>query len=86
MKQSNPALDKAVYQLLLQSPCSEFELIKALQLPPYEILDKQALQQDITMFQAHFVVYNALYRLRNEGLDKREFILDIIPTRIEMLA
>lgn len=80
-EQKTAKLDKAI-QTLLSEPRSEFELLTALQKAPYELFPKSAFDDTQLLFQVHFTLYNALYRLQNKGLANKQFYLDILPTRI----
>lgn len=57
-------LDRALMELLTKQDYSEFELIRALQKPPYSVFPKDALIEPLSMFQTHFVLFNALYRIK----------------------
>lgn len=81
----NPALDIAILELLEEKTPSEFELIKALQSPPYELFNEHIFENDLSLFQTHFIVYNALFRLRDIGLEHKIFDLDILATKISKL-
>lgn len=63
---------------------SEFELIKVLQSEPYCIFDKDALRDELRMFQCHFILFNALYRLRDQWFDEQIGYIDIVVTRIQI--
>lgn len=78
----NPALDIAILELLEQANPSEFELIKALQAEPYQIFNQHIFDNDLSLFQTHFIVYNALYRLRDLGLEHKIYNIDILATKI----
>lgn len=77
-------LDIALKQILEQESLSEFELIQRLQTEPYSIFNDEVLKDDLSLFQTHFVLQNALYRLRDRGIETRTFDLDILPTKIQM--
>lgn len=47
---------------------SEYELIRRLQHPPHTVFDKDALRDPLQLFQTHFIVFNALYRLQSKWL------------------
>lgn len=63
---------------------SEFALITRLQSAPYRVFDRDALADNLTMFQCHFVLFNALYQLRDQWFDERGLLLDIHTTSIEI--
>lgn len=81
----NPALDQAIHSLLSQGSKSEFELIKQLQQPPYEIFSAGVFADELSLFQTHFILHNALYRLRDKGLNEQSYDIDILPTKITIL-
>ncbi|MEP1444514.1 MAG: DNA-J related domain-containing protein [Paraglaciecola sp.] len=56
---------------------SEYELFQYLQSPPYELFSKNALQQPLSLFQSHFIVFNALYQLQGTWLREKTGILQI---------
>jgi hypothetical protein len=63
----------ALRQCLAQKPdgYSEFELIQTLSAPPYQILDATQLRETHSLFQLHFILFHALYHLRDSyHLDK----------------
>jgi hypothetical protein len=63
---------------------SEYELIKALQEPPYALFNKGALSDSLVMFQTHFVLFHCLYQLRNTWRAERVGELEIGPTLIKL--
>lgn len=77
-------LDTAI-ETLLAEPLSEFQLLKALQEAPYHLLPKSAFDDNTLLFQVHFTLYNALYRMQHQGIKTKSFYLDILPTKIEKL-
>lgn len=81
-------LQEAIGDIVLGqvAPLSEFELIRALQQPPYELLNKQALQGSLNLFQTHFLVFHCLYRLRNEWQQTGLGLLRIEPLAIQLLS
>ena len=65
---------------------SEYSLISALQGPPYGLFDKQALRDPLIMFQTHFVVFHALYQVRDRWRENGVGELDIHTLRIVLNA
>lgn len=59
----------------------ELELIKALQQPPYQLFAENSLQTELSLFQTHFLVYHALYKLREQWLQDELAIIDIALSR-----
>lgn len=78
------ALDHAIETELLAASDSlnEHQLIVALQAKPYELLEANALTDTLRLFQTHFIVFNALYRLRNRWRQAQLFELDIHTLKI----
>lgn len=56
---------------------SEFELFGQLKSPPYEVFSTDVLSDPLTLFQSHFIVFNALYQLRDVWLKNRTGLLHI---------
>lgn len=63
----------------------EFDLLKILQRPPYDLFDKDALSDPLLMFQTHFVLFNALYLLRDLWLREQFLCLEMVLTHIRIL-
>lgn len=61
---------------------SEFQLLKILQNEPYNVFDKQALEDNLVMFQTHFVLFNALYTLQDKWISAHKGHLTIFTTKI----
>lgn len=72
-------LDSALETELLSEtePMREHELIQRLQGAPYELFDEQALSGSLQLFQTHFILFNALYRLREKWRQEKLFELSI---------
>lgn len=72
-------LQDILRNILLEHPegVSEYELLSILQKAPYEIFNKEALQQPLVLFQTHFIVFNALYHIRDYWLTEQVGILKI---------
>lgn len=79
-------LQQALSDILLGqvAPLSEFELIRKLQAPPFELLREDALQGTLSLFQTHFLVFHGLYRLRQQWRAEGFADLRIEPLAIEM--
>lgn len=76
-------LDNAILTILEQGPISEYQLIKTLQQPPFDIFSNADFNDPLVLFQTHFVTYNALYKLQQQGWQQQLFHLDLIATNIE---
>lgn len=72
------------FQIQFTQGISEYELIKALQDPPYALFNKDALRDSLVMFQTHFVLFHCLYQLRNTWRTQRVGELEIGPTLIKL--
>ena len=75
-------LDAALLHLVGSEPQSEFDLIKKLQGSPWALFASDCLTSELALFRTHFVLFNALYRMRNEGRSHGLFELEIGATRI----
>lgn len=64
---------------------SEFELLKRLRDPPYSMFAKAELNDTLTMFRCHFIVFNALYLLRDRWIDEQVGELDIFTVKIQLM-
>lgn len=62
---------------------TEHELIEALQAPPYEFFDKEALRDPLTLFQTHFVLFHCLYKLRERWRGQKKYELFIHTLNIQ---
>jgi len=83
-------LDAALLHIIDSEPQTEFDLIKRLQEAPWCVFKADCLAKDIELFQTHFVLFNALYRLRTEARQNLWFDIEIhttgirtVPTAIE---
>lgn len=61
---------------------SEFDLIALLKRPPYSLFDEDALSDPLMLFQTHFLVFHALYKLQIKWRESGEGRLDIHTTKI----
>ena len=77
----------ALAEILTHHPqgIGEFDLLRILQQAPYDLFDKDALNDPLLMFQAHFVLFNALYLLRDKWLFEKHVCLEIVLTQIRIL-
>lgn len=82
----NSELDKAILAILEQGSLSEFELIKLLQQHPYNLFKTNVFSDELSLFQTHFVIHNALYRLRDHGLASGNYDIDTLTTQIKLLT
>ncbi len=71
--------------ILEQGSLSEFELIKTLQNPPYSLFKQDLFADELSLFQTHFVIHNALYRLRDIGLAQGTFDIDTLTTQLSLI-
>ena len=61
---------------------SEFELFNQLKSPPYELFSSDALRDPLSLFQSHFILFNALYQLQDTWLRDKIGLLEIHYSRI----
>lgn len=71
--------------LAQKGPLKEFELIQLLQEPPYSVIDKTALRSELSLFRTHFLVFHALYRLRDQWREEGLFDVHIDALHIQLL-
>jgi len=64
---------------------TEYALISQLKSPPYQLFNDNALRDSLALFNTHFVLFHALYLLRNLWRDALVGELDIHTTRIVLL-
>lgn len=62
---------------------TEFELITCLKSPPFELFDKNALQDNLSLFQHHFVLFHCLYQLQVLWLNEEAGYLKISALEIQ---
>lgn len=77
---------EAVGDVLLaqRGALKEFELIQLLQAPPYSVIDKKALRSELSLFRTHFLLFHALYRLRDQWREEGLFDLHIDALHIQL--
>lgn len=68
-----------------QGGISEYALLKKLQAPPWQLLNDADLQQSLSLFQCHFLLFHALYLLRDDWRVRQVGELDIHTTAIKLL-
>ncbi|CAD5255454.1 Molecular chaperone DnaJ [Alteromonas sp. 38] len=64
---------------------TEYALISQLKSPPYQLFNDNALRDSLALFNTHFILFHALYLLRNLWRDALVGELDIHTTRIVLL-
>lgn len=81
------AIQHAIETVLLthKGQLKEFDLIKRLQSPPFEILSEKAMQGELKLFQTHFLVFHYLYKIREQWRQEKTFDLhiDALAIRVE---
>lgn len=82
----NLALDQALLEIINKGPISEFEIVTKFKSAPYHFFNDQVMVDSLTLFQTHFVIFNALYRLRDIGLEHNQYDIDIISSRISYIS
>lgn len=77
-------LEAALYQILRTSPAglSEHALLKKLQAPEWAVLDEVDFRDPAKLYPVHFLLFHALYCLRDSLLDKRGETMSISPFKI----
>ena len=63
---------------------SEFSLITHLKQPPHSLFDDKALRDPLLLFKTHFVLFHALYRLREKWQADNTGYLDIHALNIQL--
>ena len=77
-------LSQDIHQYLQSHPLTkELDIIRHLQ--KINRLPMDVLRSDLSMFRAHFLVFNGLYRLRKQGHDKQTFHLEISALSIQLM-
>lgn len=74
----------ATFRPKFEKGIGEYELICILKKPPYSVFDKDVLNDSLTMFQAHFILFHCLYRLREKWHDQKIGELDIRVTCVSL--
>jgi hypothetical protein len=79
-------LDQQLLQLLRESPagCSEYALIQMLKARHSTHIPHLPLTDKLVLFRSHFLVFNALYRLRDELWGQAAAHLAISPLHIQL--
>jgi DnaJ-domain-containing protein 1 len=72
-------LQPILHEILLthNDGMSEYALFNRLKLPPYELFTTEALRDPLSLFQSHFILFNALYQLRDTWLRNKTGLLEI---------
>lgn len=71
---------------LFRHGVSEYQLISKLKNPPYSVFDDEALRDPLVLFKTHFVLFHALYCLRNQWRMSGIGELDIHALNIQLSA
>ena len=56
---------------------TEYALIELLKKPPYQLFDEDALRDPLMLFKMHFILFHALYQLRQYWIEQNEGVLKI---------
>lgn len=82
------ALQLRLQEILQAHPkgLSEYELIGMLQSGAQPLFDQDIFHDSVNLFRAHFLLFHALYRLREQLLSEQRASLQIDPLRIRWLA
>jgi len=85
----NPSLDLAgqLLELLRQAPegCSEYLLIQQLKARHSTHIKRLPLTDPLMLFRTHFLIFNALYRLRDRLWQEQNAHLQIGPLNVQLL-
>jgi hypothetical protein len=83
----NSRLIAALSHILPQHPhgIGEYDLLKVMQQPPYQLFSDAGLADPLVLFQTHFILFNALYVLKDKWLQEQRANLDILVTHIRYL-
>ncbi|MGV8844737.1 MAG: DNA-J related domain-containing protein [Pseudomonas sp.] len=85
----NPSLDLAeqLLELLCQAPegCSEYLLIQQLKARHSTHITHLPLTDPLVLFRTHFLIFNALYRLRDRLWQEQDAHLLINPLSVQLL-
>jgi hypothetical protein len=77
------ALEKILPQHTLG--ISEYNLLRILQQKPYQLFSSEGLSDPLLLFQTHFMLFNALYQLRDRWQKEQKANVDILVTHIRLL-
>ncbi|GBL03516.1 DNA-J related domain-containing protein [Glaciecola sp. KUL10] len=72
------------FQQTFKEGISEYELINQLKKPPYCFFDEDALADPLILFQTHFILFHALYLLRNDWRQAQVGELTISALKIQL--
>lgn len=83
----NSQLIEALSELMPQhvNGIGEYELLQKLKQPPYQLFSDAGLADPLVLFQTHFILFNALYVLKDRWLQEQKANLDIVLTHIRYL-
>jgi len=75
-----------LHRMLLENPAglSEIELIRLLEKQEIGIFNADLLKDNLHLFQAHFLLFHHLYRLRDNLASSGDSIVDISPLKIRL--
>jgi hypothetical protein len=78
---------EALQDILPQHPLGigEYDLLQVLQQAPYKLFSGVALADPLVLFQTHFMLFHALYVLKDKWLQEQNAMLDILVTHIRYL-
>ena len=80
-------LINALEKILPEHPLGigEYNLLQMLQQKPYQLFSSEGLSDPLILFQTHFILFNALYLLRDKWQKEQKGSLDILITHIRLL-
>lgn len=74
-------------EILPQHPLgiSEYDLLLLLQNQPYQLFSSDGMQDPLILFQRHFILFNALYQLKDKWHQEQSASVEIVVTHIRYL-
>lgn len=80
------SLEAYLLSLLESEPegLGEYEILKRLRADGVEGFTSGVFLDSLTLFRAHFLLFHALYRLRERVIAERRWSLDISPLRVQL--
>ena len=84
----HPKLLHYISSIILDHPqgLSEYQLINQLCVKPYLVFNKAQMKTPIGLFKLHFILFHSLYLLRQQGLENKEYQLEISSLNIKKTA
>ena len=75
-----------IYNIISNNnPIKEYDLMKHLKNKDIEPFASMGLRDNLELFRNHFLLFNLLYKLQNELIEKKTEVLNIHCTKIELI-